>query len=358
MARIGGSVAQREDSYSFYIDWSETVDTANNRSTVTATAYIYCSAHTAYASNLAQSLTIDGTVFTNTVNVNLSSGVVVALVSGSKTIAHDNNGNKSIVISADCALPNGNGWGPSWGSAYAEVGLTSIARHAVLQLNSVTNIGLDSVTVNYKHVSGQFYYLQYRLGNGNWDYISGVATFNLGGLKPGTEYSIQIRGISQDKSLVGAASNTLKFKTKAIAHGSIDSNILYFPGTIPINITNEANATVTAFVFLDATKIKEVTLKTGNNAIDFTEEEKKEIYKSLIKNQTNIKIVVRTNNKYESTAIEKTLTFTGEWKSIYDKETKKKGQLWAREEKKDKLKKAIIWSNINKGGTPIWKKAI
>ena len=45
MARINGSVSQRSDSYSFFIDWSESMNsnyTSTNQTTVSATAYIYC----------------------------------------------------------------------------------------------------------------------------------------------------------------------------------------------------------------------------------------------------------------------------------------------------------------------------
>ena len=131
MARINGSVSQRSDSYSFFIDWSESMNsnyTSTNQTTVSATAYIYCSKHTAHASGLSQKLVIDGTEFTATKSVNLSSGVTVALVSGSKTITHDADGRKSITISADCDLPDGNGWGPAWGSASGTAELTTIPR--------------------------------------------------------------------------------------------------------------------------------------------------------------------------------------------------------------------------------------
>lgn len=113
MATISGSVSQRSDAYSFYIEWSESKASdyiSTNKTTVDATAYIYCSKHTAWQSGLAQKLIIDGTEFTATKTVELSSGVTVALVSGSKTITHNSDGSKSITISAECDLPYGDGW--------------------------------------------------------------------------------------------------------------------------------------------------------------------------------------------------------------------------------------------------------
>ena len=133
MGRINGSVSRRADSYSYYIDWSESdVSVNNNSSVVSATVYIYCSAHNAWASGLSQSLTIDGTTFTDTKTVDLSPGVTVALVSGSKTVYHNNDGTKSITISASSDLPYGSGWGPDSGSASGTVGLTNIPRQATI----------------------------------------------------------------------------------------------------------------------------------------------------------------------------------------------------------------------------------
>ena len=151
MGTINGSVSQRSDSYSFYINWSESnVSNTGNTSVVSATAYVYCSKHNAWASGLSQSLTIDGTTFTDTKTVSLSSGVTVALVSGSKTITHNNDGSKSITISASCDLPDGNGWGPAWGSASGTATLTNIPRQA--NVTGATNFNDEgNPTITYSN---------------------------------------------------------------------------------------------------------------------------------------------------------------------------------------------------------------
>lgn len=70
--RIYGSVSQKSDSYSYYIDWSEHGQDVNgNLSNVDAWVHIVCNAHTSYQNNLYQELYIDGTLFTNTLNVSL-----------------------------------------------------------------------------------------------------------------------------------------------------------------------------------------------------------------------------------------------------------------------------------------------
>lgn len=71
--RIYGGVSQKSDSYSYYIDWSEHgQDSSRNISHVDAWVHIVCNAHTSYQNNLYQELYIDGTLFTNTLNVSLS----------------------------------------------------------------------------------------------------------------------------------------------------------------------------------------------------------------------------------------------------------------------------------------------
>lgn len=71
--RIYGSVSQKPDSYQYYIDWQETgQDAGRNISHVQAWVHILCNAHTSYQINRYQELYIDGTLFTNTLNINLS----------------------------------------------------------------------------------------------------------------------------------------------------------------------------------------------------------------------------------------------------------------------------------------------
>lgn len=71
--RIYGSVTQKPDSYTYYIDWSESGQNISaNTSDVTAWVHILCSAHTSYQNNLYQELYIDGTLFANTLNISLS----------------------------------------------------------------------------------------------------------------------------------------------------------------------------------------------------------------------------------------------------------------------------------------------
>lgn len=207
MARINGSVSRNSDSYSFYIDWSETIPSdyiSTNKTTVTATAYIYCSAHTAWASNLLQKLIIDGTTFTDTKTVNLSSGVTVTLVSGSKEITHNADGSKSITISADCDLPYGDGWGPDSGTASGTATLTTIPRYAtsVQSLNSKTS---SSIKMNWSSDSTIDYVWYSKNGGSSWTAVGSVnstsGNYTISGLSSNTSYSIKTRVRRKDSQL-------------------------------------------------------------------------------------------------------------------------------------------------------------
>lgn len=203
MATISGSVSQRSDAYSFYIEWSESEpDIANNTRVVSATAYIYCSKHTAWANGLAQKLIIDGTEFTAIKNVDLSSGVTVSLVSGSKTIEHNADGNKSITISAECDLPDGNGYGPVWGSASGTAILTTIPRYTTLYIQEGTK-GSTYFYINWS-TTDVIDALQYSLNGGSWKNAS--MNSNKGGYfdvgaSPATTYSVKCRAKRADSQL-------------------------------------------------------------------------------------------------------------------------------------------------------------
>lgn len=222
MATINGSVSRNSDSYTFYIEWSESRASdyiSTNKTTVTATAYVSCSAHTAWASGLSQSLTIDGTTFTDTKTVNLSSGVTVALISGSKTITHNTDGSKSITISANCDLPYGSGWGPDGGTASGTATLTTIPRYATSgqSLNSKT---VNSIKMNWSSDS-TIDYIWYSTNNGSsWTAVGSVnaksGNYTISNLSVNTTYSIKTRVRRKDSQLT-TDSTALSIATYDIA---------------------------------------------------------------------------------------------------------------------------------------------
>ncbi len=223
MGRINGSVTQKSDAYEYWIDWNESnVSIANNSSIVSATVYVKCNSHTSYENNKTSTLSINGQTFSNTLNINLAPGTTVALVSGSTTVTHNNNGSKTINISSSSALPNGSGWGPKSGSASANVSLTTIQRYL-----SINNFSLKSKTVNSLTFSWSSShprdFTAYSLNGGNWtpagdtvasDNKSG--NFTIYNLSPNTTYSIKIRLKRTDNQL-WTETNAISITTYDIA---------------------------------------------------------------------------------------------------------------------------------------------
>ena len=268
MARISGSVSQRSDSYSFYIDWSESdVSVANNTSKVTATAYIYCSKHSASASNQLQKLVIDGTTFTATKNISLSSGVTVTLISGSKTITHNIDGSKSITISASCDLPDGSGWGPAWGSASGTATLTTIPRASKMTLSSSNfNIG-SSITINTNRASSSFTHRLDILFNG-------TTVRTMTGI--GASYTWNTTELYSIIPTLNKADGRMILTTY---NGSTTIGTSY--ATFTANVVN-SNPTFSNFEYED---IKNESLAlTGNNQY-------------LINNYNTLKVIISTSNK-------------------------------------------------------------
>lgn len=248
MATINGSVSSNSDAYSFYITWSESKASdyiSTNKTTVTATACIKCTDHYAYASGLAQKLVIDGTEFTDSVSVDLSEGVTVNLITGSKTITHNADGSKKITISADCDLPDGNGYGPVWGSASGTATLTTIPRYAtsVQSLKSKTS---SSITMNWSSDS-TIDYIWYSKNNGSsWTGINVTdgksGSYTISSLSAGTTYKIKTRVRRKDSHLTTDSSalsvTTYKKTTPTISLSSKTVN--------SITVSSSCNVTVSS----------------------------------------------------------------------------------------------------------------
>lgn len=252
MARINGSVAQRQDSYEFYIIWEETdINIANNTSKVTATSYIYCKAHTAYNyDTYNHTITIDGQTFTTAVDgVSLSPGKTVKLANGSKTITHTADGSKKITISASSpTLPAGGGWGPYSGSASKEVTLTTIPR-----ASSVTcadgNIG-SSTTINISRASSSFTHtLTYKFGDASGTIVNKTSETSIGWTIPTSffaqipdsmngEGTITCDTYSEDK-LVGT--KTCKFNAFVINSNPTITATVVDTNETTLNLTGDEN---------------------------------------------------------------------------------------------------------------------
>ena len=246
MNKINGTVEKNSNSYEYYILWEErNLDTVNNKSSVYAEVHIYCSAHSAYQNQgLTQTLWINGTSFSNTIGVNLSSGKDVILVSGQvDDIYHETDGSKNINISSSSSLPSGGGWGPVSGTANEWVWLTQFARQANFTGYSVNATGLNYVDIAYnldKDVSS----LLYSINGGEWQNISVIsgtwyrnAIARIYNLSPNVSYNIRLKAIANGLETI---TNYMYVTTKDIAKISQIDNFEH-GDNIHITITNSSN---------------------------------------------------------------------------------------------------------------------
>lgn len=337
--RINGSVSQRADSYSYYIDWQSEPNTNSCSSLVKAWAHISCSKHNASHTSCAQNLYINGVHFTNTLSVNLSPGVDIMLVYGEVVVPHNNDGTQAVTISASSSLPSGNGWGPASGSASATVALDTIPRYANLTGLSVINRTVDSITIGYS--TDREARLFAKLDSTSWlnngqpfvdNTKSGSFTIyyknreNTERLDPNVDYGITVLCRSVQSGL--DTSVRIVATTKDIARISSVSNV-DFGENVNINFTNLANGTTKLIVKIGNEQICERSNLTSSYVLEFTKEELSEMIKFLKAEETQITYIVITDNKYTAT---RTATMTlkaslyikrnGEWikAKLYKKE--------------------------------------
>ena len=338
--RINGSVGAREDSYDYYIDWTEeNVNIEENSSIVKAWVYIYCSKHSAYQNNCSQNLWINGVQFTNSLSINLSPGAVVQLIYGETKVWHDTDGSKLINISANGTLPYGSGWGPNSGNASADVWLDQIPRYADFNEHSIDSVELESVRVAYNS-NKTLYQAEYSLNGGAWlplPVVSGTwnaannrVIYEVSGLNANTDYRIETR-IAHVNGLY-RYSGQVSFRTKDyIRIASVNS--IEFGENPVLNFSNLANGTGKLIVKIGNTEICTRENLTSNYTLVFSKKELSKIVSLLKEETTQISYIVTTNNKYThtvtSTIILKSCIYiktNGSWKKA--KLFKKDNSVW------------------------------
>ncbi|MGL4877886.1 hypothetical protein [Paraclostridium dentum] len=108
-SRAGGTIekAFHKSNYFIGIDWSSSRAGSENASNVNATVYIRTSGN-GYSINSSASknvsLTIDGTAKSGTCTVGIGTNAKKNLLSSSKKVSHDGNGNKTCSFSCSLAI--------------------------------------------------------------------------------------------------------------------------------------------------------------------------------------------------------------------------------------------------------------
>lgn len=324
MNRINGYVTQHPEAYEYYIEWEEfNFNYQNSTNSIRATSYIKCNNHRSNANNKTQKLWIAGREFSNTLNINLSPGTTIALVSATvDNIPHNWDGSLNIEIAASGDLPSGSGYGPLWGEARANVWLTQIPRQANFTAVDIQNATLEHFDVYY-NLDKTVDAIQYKLDNGNWQNITPYwgswnkeATFAVQGLTPNTNYTIQLKATVNG---IDSYSSVYRVRTLDIAKFT-NLNDFFFGDVINITKTNESNWWNYLTVKVGNTVIAERRkLESNNLTFTFTQEELDKLYKALTSfNKTTVEFILITNNEYQDWTSSKKVqcTFNGKQKTI------------------------------------------
>lgn len=319
MARINGYVTQHNEAYEYYIEWEEfNINQQANTSSVRATSYIRCNSHTSLANNKTQRLWIAGREFSNTLNISLSPGAVVQLVSATvDNIGHNWDGSLSIEIAASGDLPSGSGYGPLWGEAKQTVWLTQIARQANFASVDIQNTTLEHFDVYY-NLDKTVDAIQYKVNNGAWQNINPYwgnwnkeATFAVQGLTPNTNYSIQLKATVNG---IDSYSSVYNVRTLDIARFTNLSDF-FFGDVVNITKTNESNWWNYLTIKVGENVIVERRALESNNLVfTFTQDDLDKLYKALTSfNKTTVEFILITNNEYQDWSSSKKVqcTFNG-----------------------------------------------
>lgn len=208
-------------AYQGRVDLEQTVDAANNQSTVAWSFKIWATGTTSYLYTQGNQVTIviDGTTLINTSNIGTvglagtSSSSPLVLKSGTLTVPHNSDGTKTLVVSATYRQPNATYLQtiPVNGS----VNLQSIARAAVLNTPPALTLaatGTQTHTVSWTTISGYYYKVQYLYGD------TPIHTQS-----SGTSGSSYTWNISDPASVAANVTNSKKMKVTVALHTYTDS---------------------------------------------------------------------------------------------------------------------------------------
>ncbi len=222
---INGTTSLHSGDYTFWIAWSSEKNTIQNKSTVTATAYV--KSNGSYASDTVnsqwrQEITINGNTASKNIRVNIPSGGTITLISHTVTVDHNGDGTKSITISSTCKLGSAS-YSPGTGTASKSVTLDSIDRTAptiTLQEGSVTTSSI-TVTAKGNTTCDEWWY---STNNGStwtkYSDLTGVqASKTISGLSPSTTYSLKARARKKSNQVYGV-SQPLSVRTKDAVPGA------------------------------------------------------------------------------------------------------------------------------------------
>ena len=150
------------------IEWSSTVNTTANTSTVTAKLY-YKRNNTGFRTSGTGSfsITIDGQKQTASAYLDITESAWVLAMTATKTVSHNNDGTKTVLISSTGSIPNTT---LSSTSCSKRVTLETIPRASAITSASSVTLG-SRCNIKWTPASSSFYY-KVKFAIGSWSYTT------------------------------------------------------------------------------------------------------------------------------------------------------------------------------------------
>ncbi len=301
------------------------------------------------------SININGNVANLTIpSINFESGVAKSILLGTHQITVNHNADGSCPTIPITTSWNTNTTRIGSGTVSTSITPPNLPRYATILSFNVTNIlGVDGLTkVKFEwSTDSACDYAWYSTNNGNsWAPLSlnGIVA----GLEPNTTYNFKLRLRRTDSQLT-TDSQTVTKTTYDIAKIS-SLNDFKHGDAVSINITNPAGIdSLSLGLKIGERQILNRTVSTGNNNIEFSDDELDELYKEY-KTQSSLTatfILVGGGYTNSKTCV---ITLTGNQKTarIKKNDTYKRVKVFLNIN--GTYKKAVIW--INKNGS--WRRCI
>lgn len=340
--------------------WESDVNNSANTSKVNVDIYLRrnkLSSNSAWNNfGTSWSITIDGTSNSGTSKWdtrNTTDWIWIGYAS--KIVTHNNDGSKTVSISASHTGNSSSGMDSASGSG--TLTLTTIPRYTTVT-NSLKSKTVNSISINWTTTDARDH-TQYSLNGGAWkDAGDTVASNNksgyytISGLSPNTTYTIKTRCRRTDSGLWSEAS-ALSITTYDIAKISSLANFEH--GSNPtVAITNPASISSLSLVMkIGDTQILSRTVSTGNNTITFSDTELDNLYKKYGSSNSLTATFILSGSGYTNskTCI---VTLKGNQKTIHTNVNSswRPSKLWTNVN--GTWKRGVLWTNVN--GT--WKRGI
>lgn len=315
--------------------WENSVDNLGNKSNVGWSLKLKSNEYNFYGYTVYTYIEIAGQkVYEASPSLRIEKYSEITIASGSLDVTHNNDGSKNIGCYAKIEDYTAY-YLPGKGEVNGNFELTKIARKPVVNITSVDNITLNTLRVNYKVESGDFWGLEYRINNGNWNEIAGYPFVTIKNLEPDTSYKIELRGFNEEKTLIGNASNSKTVKTLDICRIS-DNDNLKLGEDLEVSFNTITNV-INKIGILDLNNNILINYRECNNGkytFSLTEEEKELLYKKFTNNILSYKVYIALksiqNNKEYVDKKEIDVLLTGDVysTSIVINGEKKKGKVW------------------------------